>query len=56
MRGLFHLEGGYNAGTGAIANGGTTGIFSRLANVGVAGSFGTFRAGLNLSPFINDYT
>ena len=31
MRGLFHLEGGYNAGNGTIANGGTTGIFSRLA-------------------------
>ncbi|MEY3790423.1 MAG: hypothetical protein RLZ09_1259 [Pseudomonadota bacterium] len=56
MRGLFHLEGGYNAGNGTIANGGTTGIFSRLANVGVGGSFGTFRAGLNLSPFINAYT
>lgn len=56
MRALFQLEGGYNAGTGAIANGGTTGVFSRLANVGVSGSFGTVKAGLNLSPFIDAYT
>ena len=56
MRALFQLEGGYNAGTGAIANGGTSGIFSRLANVGVTGSFGTVKAGLNLSPFIDAYT
>jgi predicted porin len=56
MRALFQLEGGYNAGTGSIANGGTTGIFSRLANVGISGSFGTAKAGLNLSPFIDAYT
>ncbi len=45
MRALFQLEGGYNAGTEAIANGGTSGVFSRLANVGVTGSFGTVKAG-----------
>jgi predicted porin len=56
MRAIFQLEGGYNAGTGAIANGGTTGVFSRLANVGISGSFGTVKAGLNLSPFIDAYT
>lgn len=56
MRAHFRLEGGFNAGNGTIANGGTTGIFSRMANVGLSGSFGSVTAGLNMSPFIAAYT
>ncbi len=52
----FRLEGGFNSGSGAIANGGTTGVFSRMANVGLSGPFGGVTAGLNLSPFIAAYT
>ena len=52
----FRLEGGFSAGTGSIANGGTTGVFSRMANVGLSGSLGSLTAGLNLSPFIAAYT
>jgi predicted porin len=55
MRAHFRLEGGYNSGNGAIANGGTTGTFSRMANVGISGPFGSFTAGLNLSPFVAAY-
>ncbi len=56
MRAHLNLEGGFNAGNGAIANGGTTGIFSRAANIGLSGSLGLLTAGLNLSPFIAAYT
>ncbi len=56
MRAHFRLEGGFNAGTGGIANGGTTGVFSRMANVGLSGPFGSLTAGLNLTPFIAAYT
>lgn len=56
LKAHFRLEGGLNAGTGAIANGGTTGIFSRMANAGISGPFGSVTAGLNLSPFIAAYT
>lgn len=56
MRAHFRLEGGFNAGNGAIANGGTTGTFSRMANVGLSGPFGSLTGGLNLSPFIAAYT
>lgn len=56
MKALIQLEGGFSSATGAIANGGTTGLFSRLANVGLGGPFGTLKAGLNLSPFIDAYT
>ncbi len=52
----FRLEGGFSAGTGSIANGGTTGVFSRMANVGLSGPIGSLPAGLNLSPFIAAYT
>ena len=51
----INLEGGFNAGDGSIANGGTTGVFSRQANVGFSGDFGTFKAGLQISPFITAY-
>ena len=56
MKAHFHLEGGFSSTTGAIANGGTGGIFSRMANVGIGGPFGSLSAGLNLSPFIAAYT
>ena len=56
MRAHFNLEGGFNAGNGAIANGGTTGVFSRMANVGLSGPFGSLTGGLNMSPFIAAYT
>lgn len=56
MKAHFRLEGGFSAGTGAIANGGTTGMFSRMANAGISGPFGSVTAGLNLSPFIAAYT
>lgn len=52
----FRLEGGFNSGNGAIANGGTTGVFSRMANVGLSGPLGSLTAGLNISPFIGAYT
>lgn len=56
LKAHFRLEGGFSAGTGAIANGGTTGVFSRMANAGISGPFGSVTAGLNLSPFIAAYT
>ena len=56
MKAHFRLEGGFSAANGAIANGGTTGVFSRMANVGLSGPFGSVTAGLNLSPFIAAYT
>lgn len=56
MQAHFRLEGGFNSGNGAIANGGTTGVFSRMANVGLSGPFGSVTAGLNISPFIAAYT
>ncbi len=56
LKAHFHLEGGFSATNGAIANGGTNGIFSRMANAGISGSFGSLTAGLNLSPFIAAYT
>ena len=55
MQAQFQLEGGFSSANGAIANGGTTGVFSRMANVGVSGGFGRVTAGLNLSPFIAAY-
>lgn len=56
MQAHVHLEGGFSSTSGAIANGGTGGIFSRMANVGIGGSLGSLSAGLNLSPFIAAYT
>lgn len=56
MHAQFNLEGGFNSGNGAIANGGTTGTFSRMANVGLSGPFGSLTGGLNMSPFIAAYT
>jgi predicted porin len=56
MKAHLRLEGGFSSGNGAIANGGTTGVFSRMANVGLSGGFGSVTAGLNLSPFIAAYT
>lgn len=56
MHAHFRLEGGFSSANGAIANGGTTGVFSRQANVGINGGFGAVTAGLNQSPFISAYT
>ena len=56
MHANFRLEGGFSSANGAIANGGTTGVFSRQANVGLNGAFGSMTAGLNQSPFISAYT
>ncbi len=56
MRAHFRVEGGFSSANGAIANGGTTGVFSRQANVGLSGNFGSVTAGLNQSPFIAAYT
>ncbi len=56
MKAHFRLEGGFNAGNGDTANGGTNGLFNRMANVGLSGNFGSVTAGLNLSPFIAAYT
>jgi len=56
MHANIRLEGGFSTGNGAIANGGTTGVFSRQANVGLDGAFGSVAAGLNQSPFISAYT
>lgn len=56
MRAHFRVEGGFSSANGAIANGGTTGIFSRQANVGLSGMFGSVTAGLNQSPFIAAFT
>ncbi len=56
LKAHLRLEGGFSATNGAIANGGTTGVFSRMANVGISGPFGSVMAGLNLSPFIAAYT
>lgn len=52
----FRIEGGFSSGTGAISNGGTSGTFNRMANVGLSGSLGSVTAGLNISPFISAYT
>ena len=62
----YALEVGLNAGTGRMANGGTgaasaadatssnvtSTVFNRQANVGLAGDFGSIKAGLQLSPYI----
>jgi len=54
MKTFFNLESGFGL-NGNTANGGNTGtgaIFSRAANVGLSGDFGSVTAGLQLSPFI----
>lgn len=56
MHAHFRLEGGFSSANGAIANGGTTGVFSRQANVGLNGAFGSVSAGLNQSPFTSAFT
>ncbi len=53
MKASFQLEGGLNAATGEVANGGTAaGLFNRLANVSLAGDFGSTGLGLQFSPFV----
>ena len=54
----FNVEAGINAGNGNIDNGGpagSTGLFTRAANAGLSGSFGSITGGLQLSPFILSY-
>jgi predicted porin len=58
MKATYQLEMGLNLSNGGQANGGTggatqaAGIFNRQANIGLAGDFGSVKAGLQLSPFI----
>ena len=55
LKATFDLEMGYNASNGTLANGGTitsTGFFNRLANVGLAGDFGTVKLGQQLNTYI----
>jgi len=64
LKANFNLEAGLDTGNGFAANGGTgtnydasTGaggsvLFTRQANVGLGGDFGSLTAGLQLSPFI----
>ena len=53
MKASFQLEGGLNAATGEVANNGTAaGLFNRLANVSLAGDFGSTGLGLQFSPFV----
>jgi len=59
LKANFNLEAGLDTGNGFAANGGTGNaaagdgvLFTRQANVGLAGGFGSLTAGLQLSPFI----
>ena len=53
MKASFQLEGGLNSATGESANSGTSaGLFNRLANVSLAGDFGSTGLGLQFSPFV----
>ena len=52
MKAGFNLEGGFTSAHGANANGGTTGLFNRAANVSLSGDFGSVTAGVQVSPFI----
>lgn len=53
MQALFRLENGFNADTGAIANGGV--LFGREAWVGLKGRFGQAQLGLNYTPLFQSY-
>lgn len=58
LKANFNLEAGINAGSGNIDNGGpggSTGLFTRAANAGLSGGFGSITGGLQLSPFILSY-
>lgn len=61
LKASFNLETGVNIGNGASANNGTTtavgtgtvnNLFARLANISLAGDFGTVTAGTQLSPYV----
>jgi predicted porin len=58
MKATYQLEMGLNLSNGGQANGGTggatmaAGVFNRQANIGLAGDFGSVKAGLQTSPFI----
>ena len=66
LKATYQLEVGLNAGSGRMANGGTSSttsigdntksvtstVFNRAANIGLAGEFGAVKAGLQVSPYI----
>ena len=64
LKATYALEVGLNAGSGRMANGGTSGVvtganntasstvFNRQANIGLSGEFGAIKAGLQVSPYI----
>jgi predicted porin len=52
LKAFFNLEAGFGLNGNAVNGGNNGGLFSRLANVGLAGDFGSLTAGLQLSPFI----
>jgi len=52
MKATYQLEAGLNLNTGATDNGGSSGIFSRTAAIGLAGDFGSVTLGQQLSPYI----
>jgi predicted porin len=52
MKASFTLGAGYDAGNGSSGNGGSAGMFTQQANVGLAGDFGSIKLGQQLSPFI----
>jgi len=55
LKASFNLMGGLETNTGSTNNGGTTGIFNRLAYVAVGSSMGTVGLGHQFSPFIGSY-
>ncbi len=55
LKASFNLQGGLETNTGSTNNGGTTGIFNRLAYVAIGSSAGTVGLGHQFSPFIGSY-
>jgi predicted porin len=52
LKATYQLEAGINLNTGATDNGGSSGVFSRTAAIGLAGDFGSVTLGQQLSPYI----
>jgi len=52
LKATYQLEAGLNINTGATDNGGSSGVFSRTAAIGLAGDFGSVTLGQQLSPYI----
>ncbi len=55
LKASFNLQGGLETNSGSTNNGGTAGIFNRLAYVAVGGQMGTVGLGHQFSPFIGSY-